>query len=64
MLEYLRESMMFMSVRREGKTVATLYISEKDSTWRVYSISSSHAESNDLRAIADKLDELNGARPK
>ncbi|MBY0499314.1 MAG: hypothetical protein K2P74_06860 [Nitrosomonas sp.] len=64
MLKYLRESKMFMSVSREGKTVATIFLSGKNPTWQVYSISSSHAESNDLRAIADKLDELNGVHPK
>lgn len=51
---------MFMSVKREGKTVATLFISDKNHVWRVYSVSSSHCEAADLRWIAAKLDELNG----
>ncbi|MBY0498301.1 MAG: hypothetical protein K2P74_01630 [Nitrosomonas sp.] len=55
---------MFMSIRREGKTVATLFISDNDHVWRVYSVSSSHCLAADLRFVADKLDELNGVHPE
>jgi len=64
MLELSRDSRMFMSIRREGKTVATLFISDNDHVWRVYSVSSSHCLAADLRFVADKLDELNGVHPE
>lgn len=45
---------------QEGKRIGTLFLNNHKGKWRVYSISSTHAESEHLRQIADKLDELNG----
>ena len=58
-LEFIRKSKLFMSVRSSGICVATIYLSEKHGDWRIYSVNSSNAEPDDLRQIADKLDELN-----
>lgn len=44
----------------EGKRVGTLFLNRNDGKWHIYSISSKHAETEHLRQIADKLDELNG----
>ena len=58
-LEFIRKSKLFMSVRSAGICVSTIYLSEKHGEWRIYSVNSSNAEPDDLRKIADKLDELN-----
>lgn len=59
-LTFTRENDMFVSANQDGKRVGVLFCSEKNSKWQVYSISSSFAEPEHLRQIADKLDELNG----
>jgi hypothetical protein len=58
-MEFIRKSKLFISVRSAGICVAQIYWSEKHGDWRIYSVNSSNAEPDDLRKIADKLDELN-----
>lgn len=59
-LTFTKETNMFISAKIEQKKICLLFCSEKNSKWRVYSISSSFAEPEHLRQIADKLDKLNG----
>lgn len=52
------------ATRDDGQTIAVLYLKTRNEVptgrWRVRSISSTFAESEHLRKIADKIDELNG----
>lgn len=62
MLTFTKENDMFiLGKRRDGQTIATLFINPLSGVVRVTSVSRFDTSSSDLRQIADKLDELNGA---
>lgn len=46
--------------QQDGDLVSTLYLSDKTMKWSICSMSGLFSEPDNLRQIADKLDELNG----
>lgn len=62
MLTFTKENDMFIFARNQALAIiGVLFCTEKNRTWRVWLISSTSAEPDHLRQIADKIDELNGA---